>query len=95
MTLALLLLSHERDSCCSTLIVSLLSNRFLFGASDSDSDDGKRVVRSAKDRRFDELRATSDEIKVIFFDASECMSHCKDRSRARNKAQIYLPAGRN
>jgi len=33
-------------------------------SSDSDSDDGKRVVRSAKDRRFDELRATCDDIRV-------------------------------
>ena len=46
------------------LTTSVIFRRFLFGASDSDSDDGKRVVRSAKDRRFDELRATSDEIKV-------------------------------
>ena len=34
------------------------------GSSDSDSDDDKRVVRSAKDKRFDELRATCDEIRV-------------------------------
>jgi hypothetical protein len=36
----------------------------MIGSSDSDSDDDKRVVRSAKDRRFDELRLTSEEIRV-------------------------------
>ena len=34
------------------------------GSSDSDSDDDRRVVRSAKDRRYDELKATCDEIRV-------------------------------
>ena len=34
------------------------------GSSDSDSDDDKRVVRSAKDRRFDELKGTCEEMRV-------------------------------
>ena len=38
--------------------------RFLAGSSDSDSDDARRVVKSAKDRRFEELRGTTDEIRV-------------------------------
>lgn len=54
-------------------------DRFLFGASDSDSDDGKRVVRSAKDRRFDELRATSDEIKVSpAYESKSCRTQHQD-----------------
>lgn len=36
----------------------------MIGSSDSDSDDDKRVVRSAKDRRFDELKATCEELRV-------------------------------
>jgi hypothetical protein len=44
--------------------VSVTTCRFLVG-SDSDSDeDDKRVVRSAKDRRGEELRATCDEMRV-------------------------------
>ena len=38
--------------------------RFMIGSSDSDSDDDKRVVRSAKDRRFDELKGTCEELRV-------------------------------
>lgn len=41
--------------------------RFMIGSSDSDSDDDKRVVRSAKDRRFDELKATCEEMRVSSF----------------------------
>ena len=36
----------------------------MVGSSDSDSDDDKRVVRSAKDRRFDELKGTCEELRV-------------------------------
>ncbi len=36
----------------------------MIGSSDSDSDDDKRVVRSAKDRRFDELKATCEDMRV-------------------------------
>lgn len=36
----------------------------MIGSSDSDSEDDKRVIRSAKDRRFDELQATCHEIRV-------------------------------
>lgn len=39
--------------------------RFMIGSSDSDSDDDKRVVRSAKDRRFDELKGTCEELRVL------------------------------
>lgn len=38
--------------------------RFLVGSDSSDSDDARRVVRSAKDRRGEELKATCDEIRV-------------------------------
>jgi hypothetical protein len=37
----------------------------MIGSSDSDSDaDARRVVRSARDRATDTLRATCDEIRV-------------------------------
>lgn len=36
----------------------------MVGSSDSDSEDDKRVVRSAKDRRFDELKLTCEEMRV-------------------------------
>ena len=39
----------------------------MIGSSDSDSEDDKRVIRSAKDRRFDELQATCHEIRVSPF----------------------------
>ena len=38
--------------------------RFLAGSSDSDSENDRRVVRSAKDRRFDELNGSCDELRV-------------------------------
>lgn len=41
-----------------------LLRRFMVGSSDSDSEDDKRVVRSAKDKRFEELQSTCDEIRV-------------------------------
>lgn len=40
------------------------ASRFLMGSSDSESEDERRVVRSAKDKAYDELRATCNEIKV-------------------------------
>ena len=48
------------------ILTVLLSARFMIGSSDSDSEDDKRVIRSAKDRRFDELQATCHEIRVTF-----------------------------
>ncbi|KAI7845552.1 hypothetical protein COHA_000843 [Chlorella ohadii] len=39
------------------------ASRFLMGSSDSESEDERRVVRSAKDKAYDELRATCNEIK--------------------------------
>ncbi|KAL4433586.1 hypothetical protein ABPG75_000027 [Micractinium tetrahymenae] len=39
------------------------ASRFLMGSSDSESEDERRVVRSAKDKAHDELRATCNEIK--------------------------------
>jgi translation initiation factor 3 subunit C len=41
-------------------------HRFLVGSDSSDSDDDKRVVRSAKDRRFEELNATCAELRVCW-----------------------------
>ena len=46
-------------SCCRLRV-----RRFLVGSDSSDSDDDKRVVRSAKDRRFEELNATCAELRV-------------------------------
>jgi hypothetical protein len=43
----------------------------MIGSSDSDSDDDKRIVRSAKDRRFDELKATCEEMRVSFKNCSK------------------------
>ena len=40
------------------------ASRFLMGSSDSESEDERRVVRSAKDKAHDELRATCNDIKV-------------------------------
>ena len=45
----------------------------MIGSSDSDSEDDKRVIRSAKDRRFDELQATCHEIRVS--KPSKCAAH--------------------
>eukprot|EP00891_Asterochloris_glomerata_P007222 jgi/Astpho2/7222/fgenesh1_pm.00113_%23_10_t len=38
-------------------------SRFMIGSSDSDDEDEKRVAKSAKDRRFEELQTTCDEIR--------------------------------
>lgn len=38
--------------------------RFLAGSSDSESDDERRVVKSAKDKSLGELAGCSDEIRV-------------------------------
>lgn len=38
--------------------------RFLVGSDSSEDDDDKRVVRSAKDRRGEELKLICDEIRV-------------------------------
>lgn len=41
------------------------ANRFMAGSDSSDSEDGKqRVVRSAKDKRFEELSKACDELRV-------------------------------
>merc|ERR1719453_303247 len=41
------------------------ASRFLKGGSDSDDsdDDERRVIKSAKDKRYEELRATTEEIR--------------------------------
>ncbi len=38
--------------------------RFLVGSDSSDDEVDKRIVRSAKDRRGEELKSTCDEIRV-------------------------------
>lgn len=49
---------------CEARYLTSPVRRFMVGSSDSDSEDNKRVVRSAKDKRFEELQATCDEIRV-------------------------------
>lgn len=49
---------------CEARYLRSPGRRFMVGSSDSDSEDDKRVVRSAKDKRFEELQATCDEIRV-------------------------------
>ena len=61
--------------------------RFLVGSDSSDSDDDKRVVRSAKDRRFEELNATCAELRVrsmlFAIGGPACFSkmHCRFNAR--------------
>lgn len=61
-------LFHGSRKCVYRQVVSIMQQhsacRFMIGSSDSDSEDDKRVIRSAKDRRFDELQATCHEIRV-------------------------------
>ena len=40
------------------------ASRFLMGSSDSESEDERRVVRSAKDKAIEELAAVCNEIRV-------------------------------
>ena len=40
------------------------ASRFLMGSSDSESEDERRVVRSAKDKAHDELRVQCNDLKV-------------------------------
>ena len=47
----------------------------MIGSSDSDSEDDKRVIRSAKDRRFDELQATCHEIRVTLVPTAATDDH--------------------
>lgn len=45
-------------------LTAALRCRFLVGSDSSDDEDDKRVVRSAKDRRGEELRTICDEMRV-------------------------------
>ena len=47
-----------------SLFICVSACRFLAGSSESDSDDDKRVVKSAKHKRFEELTSTCNEIRV-------------------------------
>ena len=55
-------ISHPQPHCLSISLLWLC--RFMIGSSDSDDEDEKRVAKSAKDRRFEELQTTCDEIRV-------------------------------
>ena len=57
----------------------------MVGSSDSDSDDDKRVVRSAKDRRFDELKGTCEELRV----SAQSLLLEKDFGNACGVASVY------
>ena len=55
--------------------------RFMIGSSDSDDEDEKRVAKSAKDRRFEELQTTCDEIRVSKATPAELCT-CPSRGNA-------------
>ncbi len=40
------------------------ANAFLGGSSDSDNDEDRRIVKSARDKRLSELASCCDEIRV-------------------------------
>ena len=63
------------------------------GSSDSDSSDDKRVVRSAKDRRYDELRSTCDEIRVrgVSVQLSCARFACWLSFAQRDRCQVLCP----
>ncbi|DBA87382.1 hypothetical protein WJX77_002170 [Trebouxia sp. C0004] len=69
-------------------------SRFMIGSSDSDSEDDKRVIRSAKDRRFDELQATCHEIrnKVNINDWSSVQSLFDKLNKQLEKTQKVTDA---
>ena len=65
-------------------------NRFLVGSDSSDSDDARRVVRSARDRAADQLRATCEEIRVSVtccfeIPESEVLKRERERRRLKKK----------
>lgn len=72
----------------------------MIGSSDSDSEDDKRVIRSAKDRRFDELQATCHEIRVSYrlsYQLSAAMVHllsiavpANGQSCSRHHTQLFM-----
>ena len=56
--------SNPQTHCLAATLLWLWLCRFMIGSSDSDDEDEKRVAKSAKDRRFEELQTTCDEIRV-------------------------------
>lgn len=58
------------------------ASRFLMGSSDSESEDERRVVRSAKDKAHEELRATCNDIKVCTTACGAGGHHTKRRGPA-------------
>ncbi len=55
---------HEELHSHDVGLTAALCCRFLVGSDSSDDEDDKRVVRSAKDRRGEELRTICDEMRV-------------------------------
>ena len=55
---------HSQPQPHCLAVTRLWLCRFMIGSSDSDDEDEKRVAKSAKDRRFEELQTTCDEIRV-------------------------------
>jgi hypothetical protein len=64
MPLAHTLLKPPKNQLARNFFLKNTPNRFLVGSDSSDSDDARRVVRSARDRAADQLRATCEEIRV-------------------------------
>ena len=56
------------EPACAYLLTyeHFLFSRFLLGSSDSESEDERRVVRSAKDRATEELLSICNEIRVRY-----------------------------
>lgn len=70
-------------------------NRFLVGSSDSESDEARRVVRSARDRAADQLRSTCEEIRVrgvlcFMLRISFCFSARRGRRRRRSGNELMI-----
>lgn len=67
-------------------------NRFLVGDSDSESEDERRVIRSAKDKRYEELQAACDELrnKMHINDWASILSQFVKLNQAVEKLQKVL-----
>ncbi len=67
-------------------------SRFLVGDSDSESEDERRVIRSAKDKRYEELQGACDELrnKMHINDWASILSQFVKLNQAVEKLQKVL-----